>query len=253
MLWSIPQIWSGHCWILGGGVSVADQFGVPETLIPTTREEYYEFGSYLEPIMNDHVIGVNVGAFVSDVVPVAFFGDSDTYSDFRSWYDDFGGIKVSGAGKFVEPMFTSIYHVYKSHKHGITRKPNEVSWVAFNSACGAISLAYHLGCREIFLLGIDLKETRGRVHWHSGYPDKGKTPTIKNLHKGIPTKESPVPFKIHMQNYHFIASDAEKLGVKIWNVSPDSALDCFEKINLKTALKKALILTKNARSNNVNR
>jgi hypothetical protein len=252
MLWSIPKIWSGHCWILGGGVSVSEQFGVPETLIPTTREEYYEFGSYLSSIMDDHVIGVNVGAFVSDAIEVAFWGDSDTYSDFRSWYDAFGGIKVSAAGKFADKRFPSIYHVYKNNKKGITTKTDEVSWVAKNSASAAISLAHHLGCRQIFLLGIDLKETNGRVHWHSGYPDKRATPTIKNGHKGIPTVESPVPFKRHMENYHFIARDAEKVGLKIWNVSPTSALECFEKIDLQTALKTALNLTKNTRSNDVN-
>lgn len=249
MLWSIPKMWSGHCWILGGGVSVAEQFNVPKTLIPTTRDEYYEFGSYLEPIMSDHVIGVNVGAFVSDAVDVAFFGDPDTYSDFRAWYDAFGGIKVSGAGKFVEDRYKSIYHVYKDNRHGISHKPDHVSWVAFNSACASISLAYHLGCTEIFLLGIDLYETDGRVHWHSGYPDKLQTPNKKNAHKGIPTKELPAPFKKHRENYHFVARDAEKVGIKIWNVSPKSTLDCFEKIDLQTALN----LTKKTRSNNANR
>lgn len=238
MKWNIPKIWSGTCWILGGGVSVAEQFNVPDTLIPTTREEYYQFGTYLAPILSQNIIGVNVGAFVSDQVKVAFWGDSDTYSDFRSWFDAFGGIKVSAAGKFIEDRYKSIYHVYKSNKKGITEKNDEVSWVAKNSASAAISLAYHLGASTIILLGIDLCKTSGRVHWHSGYPDKQQTPRTRLLNAGavIPTVERDAPFNRHAQYYPVIAKDAQKLGIRIINASPNSILDCFEKMTVQEIL-----------------
>ena len=239
MKWQIPKIWEGTCWILGGGVSVAQQFNIPETLIPQTREEFYAFGEYLEPIFQDNVIGVNVGAFVSDKIQVAFWGDTDTYSDYRAWFDEFSGLKVSAAGKFVDKRFSSVYHVYRNPEQGITKRNDEVSWCSKNSASAAISLAYHLGATTIILLGIDLQKTNGRVHWHAGYPDKQKTPTThqrKHNNAIIPVKEVQPPFKRHMSGYPRIAKDAQKLGIRIINASPDSALTCFEKMSVKEAL-----------------
>ena len=236
MLWSAPKIWKSPCWIIGGGVSIAEQFGVPDTLIPTTREEYYQFGEYLSPIFPGNVIGVNVGAFVSEEVKVAFWGDSDTYSDFRNWFDLFTGLKVSAAGKFADKRFKSIYHMYKDNSAGIPDKSDSVSWVAMNSASAAISLAYHLGARTVYLLGVDLCKTNERTHWHSGYPDKRYTPTIRNIHKPIPRLVAEVPFEKHSRAYPKIAKAAQNKGMRVINVSPKSTLDCFKKMTLEQAL-----------------
>jgi hypothetical protein len=241
MKWEIPKIWSGVCWILGGGFSVAQQFNVPATLIPRTRGEYYAFGEYLDPIFADNVIGVNVGAFVSDKIPCAFWGDTDTYLDFKPWFDAFAGLKVSAAGKFEDNRFTSIYYLQKNNSCGITRRTNEVSWCARNSAAGAISLAYHLGAHTIILLGIDLKEINGRVHWHTGYPDKQKTRTSAQIKQGMEPilSSGKPPFKNHAVGYPLIAKDAQKLGLRIINASPESDLTCFEKMSVQDALVEA--------------
>jgi len=238
MKWKIPKIWEGTCWIIGGGVSISEQFNIPSTLIPQTREEFYQFGEYLEPIYKDNVIGVNVGAFLSDKIPVAFWGDSETYSDFKNWYDNFGGLKISAAGKFSEKRYTSIYHLYKNNKEGITKKNDEVSWASRNSASAAISLAYHLGATRIILLGIDLQTTNGRAHWHAGYPNKLKTPTIAQLRRGMkhPLLKKDPPFNKHMKGYPLIAKDAEKLGIEIINASPESRLTCFKKMSVQEIL-----------------
>ena len=88
MEWQVSKIWSGVCWIIGGGPSVREQFNIPDSLIPETKEEFIKFGNYLSPIHNDHVIGVNLAAFLGDWVDVAFWGDTNTYLDYKGWFDD---------------------------------------------------------------------------------------------------------------------------------------------------------------------
>ena len=238
MKWQVSKIWSGVCWIIGGGSSVREQFGIPDDLVPETKEEFEEFGDYLSLIHNDHVIGVNLAAFLGDWVDVAFWGDSSTYLDYKGWFDEFSGLKISTGSKFYEQRYQSIKFLHRNHDKGITTDPSELSWVGKNSGSAAINLAYHLGCTEIRLLGFDMKNHEsGRMHFHTGYPQRDYIVTNKDVKEGrtkVPRLAPQDPYKNKfLPGFAKIAKDAEKLGVKIINVSPNSKIKEFPKMSFE--------------------
>jgi hypothetical protein len=231
MIWQAPEIWDGDCFIIGGGHSIAKTFNVPDNLIPLHQEEFVEFGNYLKPYLKDkQIIGVNLSAFLGDWVDVAYWGDSDTYLQYKSWYDNFSGLKVSSAGKFAVDKYKSIKFLEKNHKKGICTNGKSLTWAGFNSGAAAINLGYCLGAKRIFMLGFDMQSLPdGRVHWHAGYPDKKENFTNKDLAMGKVPKRSKTqpPYKRQINGFGPVAEDAKKLGLEIINLSPGSKIKEF--------------------------
>lgn len=89
-----------------------------------------------------------------------------------------------------------------------------------NSGYQAIGLAYLLGCKRIILLGYDM-QTNGKKHWHGDHPGK--------LNKRL-SLEKWGGFFVKL------ASDLQREGIKVENCTRQSALTCFEKTSLETAL-----------------
>ena len=72
------------------------------------------------------------------------------------------------------------------------------------------------------------------MHWHTGYPEKTLTPTIKQLQAGAkhPRREPMKSFDRHLRGWGVIAKDAKKLGIEIINVNPKSGIKAFKKMAL---------------------
>ena len=83
-----------------------------------------------------------------------------------------------------------------------------------NSGYQALHIALQLGAKRIILLGYDMHASGEQSHWFGEHPN-GRQP---NERYGNWIKEFPALQKI-----------ANDRGVKIYNCSPDSALECFEK------------------------
>jgi len=242
MKWSVPKIWKGSCWIIGGGSSISEQFNIPETLIPETIEQFQEYGNYLEPIHSERIIGVNIAAFLGNWVDVAYWGDSDTYTDYKKEFDEYPGLKVSSAGKFSQERFRNIKHLYKDATIGMSEDNTALSWIGRNTGSSAINLAYLLGADKIYLLGFDMY-AEGRMHFHAGYPDKRRTPRTKLINQGgkIPRvqfneRKAEERFKRFMAGFDTIAMDCEKLSVEVINVNPKSKIESFPKKSLSEIL-----------------
>lgn len=91
-----------------------------------------------------------------------------------------------------------------------------------NSGYGAINLAICLGANPIYLLGFDMKHAPGgRTHFHDGYLMK-QSPYL--LHRFIP-------------HFHYLAKVLKKTNIKIINLNPHSALQCFPKRSIDDVLK----------------
>jgi len=235
---SVPKIWDGtECWIIGGGTSIATQFSVPDTLIPDTKEDYLRFGDYLRPIWAKRCIGVNNSIFLGSWIDIGFFGDNSWGIENKHKIDDFGGLKVTCAPRFANKrQYPSLKFIKKNpdKRIGISLDRSALSW-NYNSGCAAINLAVLLGSRRIILLGFDMSSDKDtlRPHWHSGHPDKSKTPTIQQARKGyVAPKVHMVKqprYDRHMSGFDAIAEDAERLGIEIINASPESAVDQFPK------------------------
>lgn len=91
-----------------------------------------------------------------------------------------------------------------------------------NGGHAAASLAFLWGARRILLLGYDLKAgPNGERHWHADHP----SPCIQQQN-----------FSNWIHRWQSTARDLKKLGIAVWNVTPGSALDCFERKPLGEAL-----------------
>lgn len=90
-----------------------------------------------------------------------------------------------------------------------------------NSGTGAISLAVVAGARRILLLGYDCQKTAGKTHWHGDHPK-----TLGNA-KSLPTWP---------RRFGHVAKFAQSKGVQVVNASRETALACFPRMDLATAL-----------------
>lgn len=234
MIWTVPRLWEDTtCWIVGGGTSVPQQFGVPLEVIQKVYEGRLSplaYSDYMQPLHDQHVIGINNAYQLGAWIDILFFGDSHWYLLHRSKLVEWPGLKVCCDQKFANRPRNKMEGIKflerdKGKREGITSDPSKVSWNA-NSGAAAISLAYHLGVRRINLLGFDMTmdDKKTYSHWHGSHMPPGQR-----------AKRSP-PFEKHLKAFPMIARDANDLGIEIYNLSPISKIDCFPKITLKEAL-----------------
>lgn len=244
----VPKIWNGDCWIIAGGNSVAELFGVPDSIVPESHDEFRDFGRFLKPIHDSHVIGVNLAAFLGDWVDVAYWGDQDTYVEYQTWWNGFGGLKVTSCSVFADPKaYPDLVYIKKKKMVGISTTPEEITWAGKNTGASAINLATLLGCQRVFLLGMDMRSRPdGRIHWHAGYPDKLQSRTLHEIKKGVPPVRSrKQPFyNRFLEGLKVVAADCAKLGIEVYNVTNGSRLDLFPTVSLAEAFKIAGITDK---------
>ena len=240
MTWAVPKIWDGgECWIIGGGSSIPEQFGVPEELIkkvldkddPTSPSVY---SPYMSAIHDHHVIGINAAYLIGDWIDIIFFGDNRFFLAHREGLSKHPGLKVTCNAKSAR--YQGVHHLGRCHQHpkGITGSRKHVSWNN-NSGAAAISMAVHLGVRRIVLLGFDMQIGEFGQHWHNVY--RGMYP--RRAHgkgKGAIMVPKKLPFDRHLRGFPMIARDAKRLGVKIVNASPDSAIEQFPKYTVQELL-----------------
>ena len=102
---------------------------------------------------------------------------------------------------------------------GFSDKPSALM-TGGNSGYAAINLAALAGATEIVVLGLDLG---GRGHWHGLHP--------QGLHN--PTEGS---FSSWLRRFSGLATALQSRGVRVWNCSPVSRLDCFSRSTLRELL-----------------
>jgi len=232
MNWNAPKLWEGNrCFILGGGSSISEQFGVPDDIVRKVMDKKLPISAYSEfikPLLKEErVIAINAAFKIGNWIDCMFFGDAGWYLPNREQLINFGGIKVTCAPKFASKRVDQsegIKYLGRDGKktEGISDQTNTVCWNK-NSGAASISLAAHFGCKQIILLGFDMNmiEMEGKLnhHWHTDYKSQ-KQP----------------PFKRHLKGFGQIAIDAKQRNIEILNCSPDSAIKEFPIVNLKEVL-----------------
>lgn len=226
MIWQIPRIWENkEVWIIGGGYSVFEQFGVPSSIqkkILSKELPYSTLEPYLERLNAKPVIGVNMAFLLGDCIDLCFFGDKNfpqkvADAGYSKEFAEFFGWKVTCHHSFTsDPLIKYVAHS-KSFRFGISDNPNVVCW-NHNSGGAAISIAANAGASRIVLVGFDMKDVKKRTHWHDGYG------------KAFP------PFDKHLIGFDQIAKDADKRKIEIINANPDSAITQFQKCTVKELL-----------------
>lgn len=102
----------------------------------------------------------------------------------------------------------------RSRNIRLSDDPGKIN-IGGNSGYGALNLAYLSGCREIVLLGYDLKPTNGSgTHWHEGYSWFNKRNEVSYYARWAKQFEDTLP-------------QLEKKGVKVFNTNYDSAVTAF--------------------------
>jgi hypothetical protein len=84
-----------------------------------------------------------------------------------------------------------------------------------NSGYAAINLAYHLGAERVLLLGYDMMVRAGKRHWFGNHP------------QGMDANSNYASFVAR-----FRTINPADYGIEIWNVTRETALDCFPRYDL---------------------
>jgi hypothetical protein len=232
-MWQVPRLWEGgECWILGGGPSVTDQFNIPKKVVQDVIEgktSPNSYSPYMSSIHEKHVIGINMSYKIGEWIDIVFFGDNGFFIREKKGLSEFPGLKVSSHPQVEKYTWVKYCGRDTQHAKGISANPKMVSWNG-NSGAAAISLAVHLGVKKIILVGFDMKlDDSGKQHWHDLYH---RLEFLKSDQFGK-KPGTGLPFNRHLLGFPEIAKDAKRMGVTIINANPDSAVQEFQKVNVR--------------------
>jgi hypothetical protein len=110
----------------------------------------------------------------------------------------------------------NLYHIRAEPGGGVSGNPGAIRHGG-NSGFMSIGLAIHFGAAWIGLLGFDLQDTNGRLHFHRDHPE----------HIGNPRRDR---FKAWRKHFAELASQAP---VPIVNLSRQTALLCFPRATIQ--------------------
>lgn len=91
-----------------------------------------------------------------------------------------------------------------------------------NGGYQAINLTYLLEYNRHILLGYDMQEIDGKVHWHG-------------LHEGL-NNPSEQQFKEWRGHFDQLAQELKAVDVEVLNATRQTALECFPRVRLEDAL-----------------
>ena len=204
--------WAGKtCFIIGGGPSLQD------------------FNWDL--ISNHLTIGINK-AFKSFSPTINYAMDynffdlvqhntSPEHIKLHQQWLDYSGIKLFIRHKDNLAFADGIYYVKELDHKAISFDLNAGIYPMNNSGGGALMLALALGCKNIGLLGYDLKVKGDKTHWHEGYSNQKAQNMATNLEN-------------YRNKIDEFAPSILEMGINVVNLSSDSNLQKFPFSDIKT-------------------
>lgn len=142
------------------------------------------------------------------------------YEDYSILLHNFQGMKVTQDIDAAKQY--GLHYIEGDTKHaGLETSDPSTIRTNLNSGAQALNIAYHTHARRVILLGFDCKnDVNGMSHWFGEHRDDSH----------------PCYSTINMF-FNQIAHDAKAHGLSIVNCTADTALTCFEKVDLEGALK----------------
>lgn len=153
--------------------------------------------------------------------------DADVlYAGDLQWWDRYGLEAQSFAGeKWTRDEYAAqryrLRRVQRREGAGLCRERGCVH-PGGNSGFQAVNLAWHFGARRMVLLGFDMHRRNGG-HWHGEHDGMLSAPA------------SHLP--IWRREFSAMAFDLKHEGVQVINATPDTALECFQRMPLQEALR----------------
>ena len=167
------------------------------------------------------VIGVNDAYRRAPWADVLYFADAKWWEWHKHRFDfiAFAGQKCTISGTHYQ-IRDGLVHVLKNGGvEGVSTDPRELR-TGRNGGFQALNMAILAGARRVLLLGYDARAVDGRRHWFGDHP-KIEPDHIYNEYRAA---------------FHKTAETIAAMGVQVINCSPDSAITCFEKAPLESAL-----------------
>jgi hypothetical protein len=179
-------------------------------------------GSSLTKEDVDYVRGKGKVYVVNDNYKLAPWADvlyaaDDPWWDFHKGAPEFEGEKWTVSEISAQKWNLNLM----SHdKHACFSNQKEAIALGGNSGFQCLNLAICHGAMEVVLLGYDMGHD-GQKHWFGNHPKE--IDRTSNYPKWI-------------ANFNKAAPYIRGMGVKVWNCSPSSRLECFAKANLREIL-----------------
>ena len=210
-----PFSWKDQtCFVIGGGPSLQ---GFDWNLIKPfhtigTNKSFQTFPAEVN-------YGMDYTFF--DQVQYSCNSNQKNYKLHQDWIS-YNGIKVFLRQDHTYVFVEGIYYVDSIPEKVICFDLNRGIYATNNSGGGAIMLALALGCKNIGLLGFDLKMDGNKSHFHEGYEGQNLKSFSINLEEFRRAVDEMGPSMLNYAN--------------IVNLSPGSALKSFPKADIKTFL-----------------
>jgi hypothetical protein len=152
---------------------------------------------------------------------------------YKNGAKDFGGLKLSYGDEAIKryPSIRKLDIAKQMNNDTVNRLLMEeynVVGGGGNSGFQVVNWLAQVGVTAIALLGFDMRiDGNGKVHWHGRHPDSGKY-VMNN------------PYEQMMVHWIKCMTDAapvlKSLGIDVVNCSDKSALECFPKMSVESAL-----------------
>lgn len=200
--WQIPKLWENET-----AVIVASGPSLKQWQIDYVKDK----DARLLVINNNYLLALWADCH--------YFCDPKWYhwhKDDLEW-DQFKGIRVTMQSvSEILPFHT----VCNAGETGLCKEKDGLA-TGRNSGYQAVNLAYHFGVKRIILIGYDTKPgPNGEVHWFGQHPVEL---AISEIHK----------WKSYWDS---IADDLDKENIEVINCTLDTALDCFQKADIRDIL-----------------
>lgn len=157
-----------------------------------------------------HTIAVNCGVFFAPWADELFAGDDSWWVHHDPMIEWYKGQRVS----------------FKSRKY---KRWTGKGWKRNGGNSGHMALEYAVdeGYTEPFLLGFDQQRTDGKAHCHADYPKRGRDGVNLGNADGA---------RHWAKRMGLTAKDLVAMGVKVTNLSRETALTCFDRMSVEEFL-----------------
>lgn len=141
---------------------------------------------------------------------------------------------VKRKGKYIIPTpinYLDHWFNYGNEKYNYYRNlrfSEDFLWGVYDkwtTTIAAIEAAIYMGCKEIYLLGVDCNYSMKNLHFMKTEYDDEKWSPNKNLDVAETQQMSNVI------SYQFIKEEAERRSIKIYNATRGGSLEVFERVN----------------------
>lgn len=168
-------------------------------------------------------IAINSSCLIAPDADVLFFTDNGWYDNHAAIVRDWPGIVVTLSIGAKRALPDKLRRFSVRWMEGFPRPGDVDIKMGRSSGHTAISVAYAMGCRDVVLVGYDMRVVDGREHHHTDYLD-GHPRDLNQYERDF------------LPAFKGWNAAAEAVGLRVRNATPGSALHEFPMVDLDVIL-----------------